>query len=148
MDLQSARRSWLLAAALASLAAARPAAAAVDPVVGLIAGTWRLAVPGTKCEETYVYRFDGTAESHSGAEHTKTRYRIEAAAKKGFYRLTDEVIESNGRPDCSGSRTAVGAKATWYAAFVSPGDRMFLCAAPALSRCMGPLRRVDSRDVI
>jgi hypothetical protein len=80
-----------------------------------IVGTWRLSVPGTKCQETWRFRADGTAHNVSGSEESTSEYEIsDEPNARGYYVLSDTIIEINGQPDCQGGITPVGDHATVY----------------------------------
>jgi hypothetical protein len=108
-----------------------------------IIGTWSLEVPGTDCEETYFMRQDGTTLVKSGDETGQSAYEIDDEPDpNGFYKSTDRVTIDNGRPDCSGEVTKVGAKVVLYIKFHPSGDMMVMCQAPSLQACIGPFYRV------
>jgi hypothetical protein len=108
-----------------------------------IIGTWSLDVPGTDCEETYFMRQDGTTLVTSGEETGQSAYEIDdEPGPDGFYKSTDRVTKDNGRPDCSGGVTKVGAQVVLYIKFHPSGDMMVMCKGPSLEACIGPFYRV------
>jgi len=78
---------------------------ASPPIVGI----WVLKLPNA-CTETYNYRSDGVLSVSSGEELAESSYTLDPTpGPKGFYRLVDKVLRTNGKPDCSGELTPIGA---------------------------------------
>ena len=107
-------------------------------------GTWQLSLPGTKCIETYEYRADGSAHTLSAEEQTDTQYTVSATPDaKGIYVLTETILRSNGKRDCSGQLTPVGRAVRLYLAPLRGG--FLMCFDAALQGCVGPMTRVPAR---
>jgi hypothetical protein len=128
----------LVAGALPALAAPS-APAANHPILGI----WRLELPDGSCAETYRFRADGTTLVTSAEEVSESEFDIPATpSAKGFYRLVDRVTKDNGKQDCEGEVTQVGATATNYVRFHPTGTLFLMCASESLESCIGPFRRV------
>lgn len=135
----------LLAALLYSFSCAQaaepsPAPPAPHPLIG----NWNWTLPGKACRETWHYRTDGTRSASSGEETIKSRYEVSALPSLlGFYRVTETVTESNGKPDCSGDlHEAPGEPATRFIQFSPKHDQFIVCKEESLKACFGPLKRV------
>lgn len=112
-----------------------------------ILGTWLLALPGVGCFETYRFRGDGTTLVTSAAEVSESTFTIpDRPSDKGFYKLDDTIVKDNGKRDCGGDITKVGAHATNYVLFNPSGTVFVLCTAESTEQCIGPFRRVIGRD--
>src|SRR5262249_48017784 len=92
-------------------------------------GTWNMTFTlpgGSSCDEIYSVRSDGTTWARSAEEVSESDYEIsDEPNENGFYRWTDTVTKTNGKPDCSGSATPIGDVATNYVIF-HPSGNMFL----------------------
>lgn len=110
-------------------------------------GTWILAVPETGCRETWEFRADGTTHNQSGSEESTSKYEFaELPDVGGSFVLTDTIVRTNGKPDCSGSLTPVGDRAVLYLLPITTGGYM-LCVTMSGSACIGSMFRVGSRDL-
>jgi hypothetical protein len=113
-----------------------------------LVGVWQFALPDGSCTETYLIRADGTTTVQSGEEHSESTFEISARpSAKGFYKWTDRVVRSNGKPDCGGSKTPVGTQSTLYVRMNPDSDVMILCADETLDRCIGPLVRMEGEKL-
>lgn len=122
------------------------AATAATPVAAShpILGTWTFEVPGTVCSETYYFRADGTTLVTSGDEVAESEYEIDASASpRGFYRMTDKILQTNGGRDCSGEVSKIHQSATNYIQFHPSGRMLIMCRDESLHACFGPLRRLE-----
>ena len=112
-----------------------------------VLGTWTFTVPGTACSETYRFRTDGTTFVTSGQEVSESAYKIAAKPSvKGFYKWNDTIIKDNGKPDCGGEITTIGAEATNFVRFHPSGELMIVCRDESLDNCFGPLKRVHGQE--
>lgn len=128
--------------------ACQAAAAAPPAIKHPLIGYWRLTLPSGGCAETYRFRDDGTSLVTSAREVSESAFAIGAKpSAKGFYKLEDKVVKDNGKPDCSGEVTKVGAKATNYIQFHPSGDMFLMCAAEALDMCIGPFERIKGEEI-
>lgn len=124
----------LACAAAATLGSAKPPSPG-HPIVGL----WH--VLGSQCTETWDIRADGTTYNLSGPEESYSEYEVSAdPGGGGAYVLTDTITKSNGKPDCTGSITAIGDRATVYMLPISK-DRFKMCINQALTLCVAMLIR-------
>lgn len=129
-----------LAALLCSLSAAQAAPPAPHP----LAASWTWTLPGKACTETWHYHANGTRTGSSGEETTQSRYEVSALPSLlGFYRVSETVIESNGKPDCSADlHEATGEPVTRFLQFSPKHDRLIVCKEESLKACFGPLKRM------
>ena len=137
-------RPVLVAAALAAVANLATADPPRTPKTNHpILGTWVFAVPDTDCEETYYVRQDGTTLVTSGQEVAESVFEIDdEPSPKGFYKNTDRIVKDNGKPDCAGQITKVGAQVTNYIRFHPSSNIMIICKDESLNMCFGPLYRL------
>jgi hypothetical protein len=130
-----------LLCSLASVQAAEPlsAPAAQHPLTG----SWTWTLPGKSCTENLQYRANGTRQGSSGEEVTQSRYQVSPLPSLlGFYRLTETVTETNGKPDCPGDLHEVsGEPVTRFIQFSPKKDLLIVCQEESLLACFGPLKR-------
>ncbi len=122
-------------------AAPAPAsAAAAHPLTG----TWNWTLPGKTCSETLQYRPNGSRLATSGEQVTDGDYEItRSPSTAGFYRLTETVTQTNGKPDCYGDLQGSNEESvTRFIQFSPAQDQFIVCKAESLQACFGPLRRV------
>ncbi|MCU0869309.1 MAG: hypothetical protein MUF30_06825 [Burkholderiales bacterium] len=106
-------------------------------------GVWRLEVPGTQCHEIYTFHTDGTGFVTSAGQVARTHFAIDdQPSAGGFYRWVDQIVDDNGKPDCTGAVMEIGHVATNFIFLLTPGDAFVICRDASLDRCLGPLRRV------
>jgi hypothetical protein len=129
---------------IAAMLLAAGSAGAQPVQVHPLIGKWGWAVSGKKCAETLTYRLDGTRGGSSGEEVTEAAFEVTPVPSLlGFYRLTETVKTSNGKPDCSGDVTAAGTESTVrFIQFNPPKDFLIVCKAESLKACYGPLQRM------
>ena len=128
----------LVAMALIAAAASGAPPAARHPILGY----WTFPVPGRDCSETSYFGPDGKVRVTSGAEVTESEYEIAAEpSAAGFYEYRDTVRKANGRKDCTGEITPVGAASHWYVKFSRDGMSFVMCQSETLRSCFGPIRR-------
>jgi len=140
-----------VATLLAALALAQPASAAPpkppSPAHPLL-GIWVLHLPDANCAETYHFRGDGSTLVKSALEVGESEFTVsEAPSANGYYRLDDRVVKDNGKPDCSGNVTKVGARATNYLRFHPSGQRFVMCRDESMQACIGPFDRVPGEGI-
>jgi hypothetical protein len=83
----------------------------------------------------------------SGEEVAEIQYEISAEpSPKGFYRWSQQVVSSNGKKDCSGKTTSVGASFIWFVQFDPSKQGFMVCREESLAACFGPLRRQRDLD--
>ena len=111
-----------------------------------IVGTWQVLAPGTACTETYTFRKNGTKRSQSAGEIQESKFAISSKpSAAGYYKLTDTVVESNDKLDCSGSSTPVGDTVSVFVRF-EQGLKVFsFCYTEAKDKCVGPFKRTAGR---
>lgn len=123
----------LVAAAATPLSPAHP-----------ILGTWTFQVPGTNCSEVYYFRADGTTLVTSGEEVAESEFVIdETPSPKGFYRMTDKILTTNGKRDCAGELSEINHEATNFIQLHPSGQMLIMCRDESLEACFGPLRRLE-----
>lgn len=105
-----------------------------------IIGRWEWNPLQGVCREEHTYALDGSASSSSGEEVLMKTWTA-TPASDGMYRVVATVVESNGKQDCTGSTTAVGATSTVY---IQPTnvDGYYTCASEDGMSCYGSARRV------
>jgi hypothetical protein len=141
-------RAFLTAFAIVALGAVANADPPHPPKANHpIIGTWTFPVPDSDCEETYYVRQDGTTLVTSGAEVAESVYEIDdEPSSKGFYKNTDRIVKDNGKQDCSGDITKVGAQVVNYIRFHPSGDMIIICRDESLNACFGPLYRLGGQS--
>jgi hypothetical protein len=137
-------RSFPFGVAISSFAAvcfAQPPASG-HPIIG----TWKVVIPATSCQETWQFRSDGTTHNISGSEESTSDYAItDQPSKNGFFVLDDTITDSNGKPDCSGSKMLVGDRAVVYLLPTTDGKFM-LCAKPHPNSCNALMIRLSHQS--
>jgi len=109
-----------------------------------ILGTWSFQLPGTNCSEVYYFRTDGTTLVTSGEEVAESEFVIDdAPSARGFYRMTDKVLKTNGKRDCSGGLSAIDHEATNFIQFHPSRRMLIMCREESLAACFGPLKRLE-----
>ena len=138
------KRSWYVSVvAVVQFTAATLCMAKPPPPGHPIVGTWHVYAADTECVETWEIRADGTTHNFSGSEESFSVYEVSAApTEHGYYILTDTITKTNGQPDCGGSATPVGDRATNFLVPLS-GDRFKMCIDPFLTHCPGILTRAS-----
>lgn len=134
---------FLVGFACLSLVLGTAAATPVAPSHPIL-GTWTFQVPGTQCSEVYYFRADGTTLVTSGEEVAESEFVIDAApSPKGFYRMTDKIITTNAKKDCSGELSELNHEATNFIQIHPTGRMLIMCREESLEACFGPLRRLE-----
>lgn len=111
-----------------------------------IIGIWQVNVPGTTCSETYTFRANGTQTAKSAEEVGESKFMISPTpSAAGYYKLTDTVVKSNGKLDCSGSSTPVGDTVTVYIRFEQSANMFSFCFKEAQDKCVGPFKRISAQ---
>jgi hypothetical protein len=107
-----------------------------------LVGVWRIELAGGKCAEEYELRTDGTKMSMSGEERNESEFMISQDASRTYwYKWVDRITKNNGKPDCMGSRTAVGHTAVNYVIVHPSGQRFALCEREDMNSCYAELFR-------
>gem|GEM_PF-1041608 len=106
-----------------------------------IIGVWNFEING--CFETYEFLPDGTRNVTSNQELVKAAYTVsDKMSERGFYKLTDEVLENNGKADCLGSTNDMtGDIVELYIAFNPRMDQFIFCAQESFDKCFGPFQK-------
>jgi hypothetical protein len=134
--------------AVAALGAAAPAAAGVPAASHPLLGIWVLSIPQLGCSETYHFRGDGTTLVKSAAEIGESEFTVsEQPSAKGYYRMEDRVTKDNGKADCAGDVTKIGARAVNYLRFHPAGTQFVMCRDESLEACIGPFERVPGEGI-
>ena len=142
--LRTALQYLCLAAWLAPFTLFAQSATSAHPAHPIV-GTWRWALFGGKCQETYLFRPDGTLRTTSAEAVTESTYRVTPeATASGFYRLALLATSHNGKSDCSGDRLQEDSPELSAFIQLSPAkDRFISCKTQSLTACFGPLGRVQ-----
>jgi len=110
-------------------------------------GIWRIELPQLGCFEQYQVRADGTRSVIAGQERSESEFSISSAPdERGYFKWTDKIVRSNGKPDCTGSITPVGDVATIFLLFHRTGDSFLLCVKQDPNTCIGPYVRSKGSD--
>jgi hypothetical protein len=121
-----------LAAVLMSLSAVAEPPRADHPILG----TWSVTTPRTTCVESGTYGTDGRYRSTSAQEIAVSEYTVSSQpSEKGFYKIVDVIVQTNGLPDCKGTVTPIGDVATFYARFDDANDGFMMCVEESLGFC-------------
>lgn len=106
-----------------------------------IIGVWDYDIDG--CIESYEFLPDGTRNVKSNEEIVKASYTIsEEKSERGFYKLRDEVLQDNGKPDCLGSDSdGTGDVVELYISFNAAEDQFVFCMEENHDGCFGPFRK-------
>ena len=143
----------ILFTALATLAAAQTPAA--HPLVGMWRSTVvmapnvaasdaaRSAAKPVPCVETMDYRANHIRLGSSGAEITRSTYDVSAKpSTDGFYRLSQTILEANGKPDCAGDlHSKADDTLVRFIQFSPRQDQFIVCQSASLAACFGPFTR-------
>ena len=148
MQLTDRRTAWMLAAALCAAPLwAQEVERTPLPDSHPFIGEWRFDIPQLRCFEEYSVRKDGTRSVISGRERNESEFAITMVpSASGFYKWTDKIVKSNGRPDCAGSITPVGHVATNYILFHRDRNSFLLCENEDVKTCFGPYIRRKATD--
>lgn len=100
-----------------------------------VVGVWNWSLVGGDCRERYTYRADGTLSAESGEERLEKTYTL-TGLEGGMYRLDATVTATNGKTDCEGGLTPVGATSRIYLMPLKGGG-YFTCASEDTLSCYG-----------
>lgn len=132
----------LVLGALSLSASAQDFARSQLPADHPLVGTWRIELPKLQCFEEYELRPDGLKLSRSGEDRNESEFMLSLRpSDKGYYKWTERITKSNGRPDCAGAITPVDHVAVSYVRLHPGGDRFLLCDAEAESACFAEFTR-------
>lgn len=108
-----------------------------------LTAVWSWTLPGKQCKEVLEYVSDGTRTSTSGEEVTRSRYSVTSVPSLlGFYKVSETVVETNGKPDCAGDVHEISGKPVTRFIQLSPKkDQLIMCKEESLKACFGPLNR-------
>ena len=103
-----------------------------------IIGTWTYTENG--CDETYTFNSSGIRVSTSNEEIVKAKYEVKTYSKeKNIYLLKDEVLEDNGKADCSGSTSNMVGDVVVVLLYIQDNPKRFnFCFDKELKDCFGP----------
>lgn len=103
-----------------------------------IIGTWTYTK--NECEETYTFNPTGVRISSSNEEIVKAKFDVKLLSKENdIYLVRDEVIEDNGKADCSGSTSnMIGDVVVILLHIQSNPKRFRFCFDKELTKCVGP----------
>jgi hypothetical protein len=103
-----------------------------------IIGTWTYIKNG--CAETYTFTQNGIRISTSRDEIVKAKYDVKTISKeKEIYLVRDEVLEDNGKADCSGSTEKMIGDIIVILLHIQDNPKRFsFCFDKELKECVGP----------
>lgn len=106
-----------------------------------IIGSWVYTV--NNCNETYTFRENGSRLSTSNEEVVTARYEISSVNElNNTFLLKDEVLQDNGKVDCSGSTSVMTGDVVEVLLFIEQSpDRFSFCFDTQLKNCFGPFLR-------
>lgn len=106
-----------------------------------IIGTWSIEM--NRCKETYKFRPDGIRICSSNLEIVKSSYEISnEPSDRGFYKITDKVLEDNGKRDCSGgTEDMTGDVVNLFVKFNPQMNKIVFCEDESLNKCFGPFMK-------
>ncbi len=92
--------------------------------------------------ESGTYGTDGHYRSTSAQEVAVSEYTVSSQpSEKGFYKLVDVVVQTNGLPDCKGNVTPVGDVATVYLRFSTGNSGFWMCVEKSMDFCFAAANR-------
>lgn len=107
-----------------------------------ILGAWSVTSPRNSCVESGTYGTDGRYRSAGAQEIAVSEYSIAAQpSEKGFYKVVDVVVQTNGLPDCRGNVIPIGDVATFYVRFGDGNSGFMICAQESMDFCYAAARR-------
>lgn len=106
-----------------------------------IIGIWDYDTNG--CIETYEFLPNGISYATSNQEVVKASYTItETMSEQGFYKLTDEALEDNGKADCLGSTSDITDNIVeLYISFSQSKGQFIFCIEESFDKCFGPFNK-------
>jgi hypothetical protein len=141
IGITTTRLTGTLAAVLASLSVVAEPPRADHPILG----PWRVTTPRTPCVESGTYDADGRYRSTSAQEIAVSEYTVSSQpSEKGFYKLVDVIVQTNGLPDCRGNVTPVGDVATVYLRFSIGNNGFMMCAEESMDLCFAAANRAPT----
>jgi hypothetical protein len=110
-----------------------------------ILGAWSITTPRTSCAENGTYGTDGRYRSTSAQETAVSEYTVSSQrSEKGFYKIVDVIVQTNGLPDCGGHVTPIGDVATVYLRFGDGGNSFMMCVEESMDHCFAAARRLST----
>lgn len=138
IGLTTTRLTATLAAVLISLSVVAEPPRADHPILG----SWSVTTPRTPCVESGTYGTDGRYRSTSAQEIAVSEYTISSQpSAKGFYKIVDVIVQTNGLPDCRGNVTPIGDVATFYLRFGDGNNGFMMCAEESMGFCFAAAHR-------
>lgn len=107
-----------------------------------VLGTWNISFAGGKCLEVHTYRADGTSTKQSAEEVLEETWEIDNV-EPGVYVVGAQVTKTNGKKDCTGKPTAVGARSNAILRFNNNGD-YYICPNHNTLSCNGSATKVKA----
>jgi hypothetical protein len=127
-----------LAAVSVSLSAIAEPPRADHPILG----AWNVTSPRNSCVEIGTFGTDGLYRSRSAQEIGVSEYTISSQpSAKGFYKVVDVIVHSNGLPDCKGEVIPIGDVATFYVRFSDGNNGFMICAQESMDFCYAAAHR-------
>jgi hypothetical protein len=92
--------------------------------------------------ESGTYGTDGRYRSTSAQEIAVSEYTVSSQpSEKGFYKIVDVIVQTNGLPDCKGTVAPIGDVATFYVRFDDANDGFMMCVEESLGICFAAAQR-------
>lgn len=108
-----------------------------------IIGYWVSEAQEAGCQETYQFNEDGSGYFTSGEEQLEIKYVVEAQPDEtGFFKLTHQVVKTNGKSDCTKNVTQSNSSQVSYLLFQPDGYSYVACENndTSLENCFGPMQ--------
>jgi hypothetical protein len=138
----------LSAAILCAVLGVPQANAAPPSTTHPLLGIWVLPIPQLGCSETYHFRGDGTTLVKSAQEISESEFTIsERPSARGYFKMEDKVVKDNGKQDCAGAVTKIGARATNFLRFHPEGTTFVMCRDESGQACIGPFERLPGEGI-
>jgi hypothetical protein len=138
IGITTVRLTATLAPALVSLSVVAEPPRADHPILG----AWSVTTPRTPCVESGTYGGDGRYHSTSAQEIAISEYTVSShPSEKGFYKIVDVIVQTNGLPNCRGNVTPSGDVATFYVRFGDGNNGFMMCVEESMGFCFAAARR-------
>lgn len=107
-----------------------------------IIGYWESKIVGDNCSETYWFREDGTGVLTSAGEQLEVNYVVDEQPNTlGFFKIKHQVVNNNGKVDCTGNITDIDTAQDSYLLFQPDGRSFIACEnnEESMNTCFGPM---------
>jgi hypothetical protein len=117
----------------------------LPPSTHPLIGSWQVSAVDGTCAESHSFGADGRHKSKSSEEESVGEFDVSVGPSgSGYYRLTDTIVQSNGKTDCTGRTTPVGDVATIFIQFGSDRNSYSMCWSENKGSCFAEARRLET----